>query len=123
MKTPIEHVRVSAKGKDVLIKTKRHTGLTHWNEICRIALCLSLANPTTPPKRKKDIDSNIDMDWKTLSGNFQEVLSAVTILRAQKDGIDPSNKEELAEYFRAHLERGIFSLQNVKCLKEITDLR
>lgn len=114
MKPPVEHVRVSAKGKEILIKVKRYTGLEHWNEICRIALCSSLSNPTPPPKWVKVVDSNIDMEWKTFAGPFQEELTAVILLRAQKDGIDVINKESLATYFRTHLERGLVSLQNTK---------
>lgn len=119
MKPPIEHVRVSTRGKEILIKIKRQTGLEHWNEICRIALCRSLANPTPPPKPTKIGDSNIDMEWKTFAGAFQEELSALTILRAKKDGIDILKREDVADYFRAHLERGITSLQNIKQVNEL----
>lgn len=115
MKPPVEHVRVSAKGRDILIKVKRHTGLEHWNEICRIALCRSLANPTPPPKLTKIGDSNIDMEWKTFAGQFQEEIASLILFRALKDNIDLLHDEgDLAEYFRAHIERGIASMQNVK---------
>lgn len=119
MKPLIEHVKVSAKGREILIRVKRQTGLEHWNEICRVALCRSLANSAPPPQREKTGDSNIDMEWKTFAGQFQEEFAALTIIRAQKDKVDISNKAELAEYFRNHLERGIASLQNTKSLKGI----
>ncbi len=119
MKPPVEQVRVSNRGKDILIKIKRRTGLEHWNEICRVALCRSLANPTPPPRLDKTVDSSIDMDWKTFAGSLQDVLKALTILRAKKDGIDPLKRDTLGEYFRAHLERGIISLQNVKDLIDL----
>jgi len=114
MKPPIENVRVSARGKEILIKVKKHTGLEHWNEVCRIALCRSLADPTLPPKFAKMGDSSIEMEWKTFAGPFQEELASLIVFRAQKDGIDLSRREALAECLRAHLERGISSLQNIK---------
>lgn len=118
MKPPVEHVRVSAKGREILIRVKRNTGLEHWNEICRFALCRSLANPAPPPNRAKAGDSNIDMEWKTFAGEYQEEFSALIITRAQKDGIDISNRGDLAEYFRNHLEQGIAALQKVKILND-----
>ena len=116
MKPPVDHVKVSAKGKDILIRIKRNTGLEHWNEICRIALCHSLANPTPPPQRDKAGDSNIDMDWKTFAGQYQDIFSALITSRAIKDNINNNEKEIISEYFRNHLERGISSLQKTKKL-------
>ena len=119
MRPPVEHVRVSARSKEILIKIKRRTGLEHWNEICRMALCRSFANSTPPPKLDKSGDSSIDMDWKTFAGSLHEHLSAITILKANKDGINISMKDAVADYFRAHLERGIMGLQNVKDLRDL----
>jgi len=113
MRPPVEHVRVSAKGKEILIKIKRRTGLEHWNEICRIALCRSLANPASPSKIEKTGDSAIDIDWKTFAGPIHAELSAIIIQRAVKDDIDLSKKDAIVEYFKSHLERGISSLQNI----------
>lgn len=114
MKPPIEHVRVSAKGKEILIKIKRRTGLEHWNEICRIALCRSLANPTPPPKADKLGESSIDMDWKTFSGPINDYLTCLTIYKAKIDDVDLLKKEAISDYVRSHIERGIISLQNIK---------
>ena len=119
MKPPVEHVRISAKGKDALIKIKRNTGLEHWNEICRIALCSSLANPTPPPKHERIGDNSIDIEWKTFAGAYQEEFAALTLFRAAKDGIDISKKEALADYFRNHIERGIVSIQNTKSVANL----
>lgn len=119
MKPPVEHVRVSAKGKDILIKIKRNTGLEHWNEICRIALCRSLVNPTPPPKFERSGESSIDIEWKTFAGQYQKELAALTIIRAVKDGVDTSKKDMISDYFRSHIERGIASLQNTKNLNSL----
>lgn len=119
MKPPVEHVRVSAKGKDMLIKIKRNTGLEHWNEICRIALFQSLANPVKPTMVDKSNDSSIDMDWKTFAGAVTDQLTAVFYLTAYKHDIDFTKRDIVSEYFRNHLERGIIALQNVKSLQDI----
>lgn len=114
MRPPVEHVRVSDKGKEILIKIKRKTGLEHWNEICRIALCQSLANPTLPQKLEKTSESNIDIEWKTFAGQYQQELTAMIILRGKQHGINICNKEDVSQYFRSHIERGITQLQSCK---------
>lgn len=119
MKPPVEHVRISTKGKEILIKVKRRTGLEHWNEISRIALCHSLLIPTPPPNNDKYLDVAIDIDWKVFAGIFTNELASLVIYRAQKDGIS-LNQDALPEYFRAHLERGIIMLQNIKSIEEIS---
>lgn len=119
MKPPVEHVRVSAKGKEILIKVKKRTGLEHWNEICRLALCISLANPNHAVDNTRNTDSALDIEWKTFAGQYHEELTALVFLRAQKDGVKFINKDSIMNYFRAHLERGIASLQNLKDLTNI----
>lgn len=119
MKPPVEHVRVSSRGKEILIRVKRHTGLQHWNEICRVALCHSLANPTAPPKVERAGDSSIEIEWKTFAGPYDLELAALVRYKASKDGIQISKKESMTEYFRNHLERGISCLQSTKGLTSI----
>ena len=119
MKPPVEHVRVSAKGKDILIKIKKRTGMEHWNEICRIALCRSLANKNPLSNIDKVTDSSIDMDWKIFAGVYHYELSSLILYRAQKDGVNLSKKDAISDYFRLHLERGINSLQNIKNITDI----
>jgi DNA sulfur modification protein DndE len=119
MKPPVEHVRVSAKGKEILIKIKRHTGLEHWNEISRIALFHSLTS-LTPPPAVKCTDSSIDMDWKVFSGQWSDEISALIWVRAKNDGVDLSKKDAISDYFRAHLERGIIKLNTCKSLFDLS---
>ncbi|ABQ26654.1 DNA sulfur modification protein DndE [Geotalea uraniireducens] len=114
MRPPVEHVRVSTKGKEILIKIKRRTGLEHWNEVCRVALCHSLSNPTSPPKLERVSDSTIDIEWKTFAGQYQKEFAAMIMLRSKQHGININDREEIAQYFRSHLERGIVSLQTSK---------
>lgn len=118
MKPPVETVRISSKSREILIKMKRRLGVERWNEICRVALCRSLANPTKPTKPKNGWDTAIEIEWKTFAGETSEVFSALIRMRAIQDGIDLKKKETFADYFRSHMERGVGSLQNVSCFKE-----
>lgn len=119
MKPPVDHVRISKKAKEILVRVKKRTGLEHWNEICRIAYCRSLANPIPPTNTLSHGNTAIDIEWKTFAGLFQDELIATTLIRAAKDKIDLQSKESVANYFRAHLERGIASLQNIRSLSEL----
>ncbi|WP_225071831.1 DNA sulfur modification protein DndE [Desulfuromonas sp. CSMB_57] len=119
MKSPVEHIRITEGGKDILSKVKRHTGIEHWNELCRIALFRSLATPSIPPAFNKNGDSNIDIEWKVLGGNLHAEITAIFLLRARKDGVPLQDRHILAAYFRNHLERGITMLQKVKSLQDM----
>lgn len=122
MKAPVDTIRVSSKSKDILTKMKRRLGVERWNEICRVALCRSLANPTKPSRPRQGWDSAIEIEWKTFAGENAELFSSAVRLRADKDGIDIRKKDALADYFRAHMERGIGSLQNVSRFQEYLEL-
>jgi len=123
MKSPVETVRVSARGREILIKMKRRTGLAHWNELCRVAICRSLANRAPPQSQSGGGESSVEMEWKTFAGGVGSELSALILLRAMADGIDVHSRDALANYFRSHLERGISSLQNVRSIAEMVDLK
>lgn len=118
MKPPVESVRISSQSREILIKIKRRLGVERWNEICRVALCRSLANPTKPIKPKGGWDSAVDIEWKTFAGELSEAFSAICLIRAQMDKIDTEQKDALSEYFRSHMERGIRSLQNVSTFED-----
>ena len=119
MKPPVEHVRISSKGKEALTKIKRYSGLEHWNEIARIALLRSLANPTHPTMPLQYGDISIDIEWKVFSGQWNKEISATFWIRAHKDGVDILKKDAISDYFRAHIERGINSLNTCKSLFDL----
>lgn len=119
MRAPVDHVRISTKAKEILIRVKKRTGLEHWNEICRIAYCRSLANPTPPTFTLSNGNTAIDIEWKTFAGPFQNEITAITFIRAANDKIELNDREAVSHYFRAHLERGIASLQNIRSLSEL----
>ena len=116
MKPPVETVKISARGREILIKVKRNTGIERWNEICRVALCQSLANPTIPPKSLSRGDTAIEIEWKTFAGEFSHELASAVIIRAYNDGIKTETSASVSDYFRSHMERGIASLQNTRDL-------
>lgn len=116
MKPPIENVRVSQRGKEILIKLKRNTGIEHWNVLCRWALCASLTRGSKPPKIKGVVESNVEMSWRTFAGPQSEIYTALVRHNAELHGINVDQDGALSDYFRAHLERGISNIQNVKNL-------
>lgn len=103
---PIDHIRLTQQARDQLITLKRRTGIQHWNVLCRWALCRSLAEPARPPAIKLIFDSNVEMNWRTFSGEVGDVLWALVTLRAHNDGL-PVDEETLAQQLRLHLHRGI----------------
>jgi DNA sulfur modification protein DndE len=118
MKPPVQNIRVSQRGKDALQRLKNRTGIDNWNVLCRWAVSASLAMDTPPPRWIAQEESNIDMDWKTFGGDQAETLSGLIHLSAEKHG--ESNPDALPAFFRAHLERGINAIQNVRKLSDMT---
>lgn len=117
----IEHIRLSQTARDQLITLKRRTGIAHWNVLCRWALCRSLAEAAPPPAVKLTLDSNVEMDWRTFSGDLGPVLWAALRLRCHKDGL-PLDEETLAQQFRLHLHRGIGYLVGDPRLTDVAGL-
>ena len=118
---PLDHIKVSEKAKDQLIKLKRITGIQHWNVLCRWAFCVSLAEPAVPSPVKISTDSSVDMTWKVFGGSYEEIYLGLLRQRCQQDGLGTGD-EVLANQFRLHLHRGIAYLAADKRLKSIADL-
>ncbi|MFD7077147.1 DNA sulfur modification protein DndE [Nocardioides sp. NPDC059952] len=117
----IEHIRLSQTARDQLITLKRRTGIQHWNVLCRWALCRSLAEPTPPPTIKLVLDSNVEMNWRTFSGDLGDVLWGLVRLRCHNDRL-PLDEETLALQFRLHLHRGIGYLVGDQRLSDVAGL-
>lgn len=118
---PVETVRVSDRGRDQLLTLKRRTKIRNWNTLCRWAFCVSLAEPSVPPKTDLSNDSNVEMTWRTFSGGLDELYWALLVHRCLLDGL-PTDEATLAEQFRLHLHRGLGYLYGSKELKDISDL-
>lgn len=100
----IETVRLSEKGKSQLMQIKRRTGLENWNVICRWALCTSLAEQSVPPQEEIVLDSNVEMTWKTFSGQHEKLYECLIKQRLKNDEI---SIDEMSFWFTIHLHRGI----------------
>lgn len=114
----LETVRISQRAKDQLSRVKRDTGIRNWNVLSRWALCLSLAEPTTPAPAKIVTDSSVEMTWKIFGGPDADLYHALVVERCKQDGID-IDPETVAEQFKLHLHRGIgylFGNPNYKTL-------
>jgi len=105
----IDVVRVSEKAKHQLLTLKRRTGILQWNVLCRWALLMSLAERTIPPHEEIITDSNVEMSWKTFAGALDDPITAVLLQRAHEDNVPD---EQLQQFFKIHLHRGIAYLLN-----------
>jgi DNA sulfur modification protein DndE len=117
----LEHIRVSERAKDQLIRLKRPTGVQHWNVLCRWAFCVSTADPSPPSPAKIPADSSVEMTWKVFGGAYEELYLGMLKERCRRDGLGTS-EEVLVTQFRLHLHRGIGILAADKRLKNIADL-
>jgi DNA sulfur modification protein DndE len=118
---PLDHIRVSERGRDQLVRLKRPTGIQHWNVLCRWAFCVSLADPSVPTPAKIPSDSSVDMTWKVFGGAHDELYMALLKERCKRDGLGTSD-EVIATQFRLHLHRGIGILAADRRLRSIGDL-
>jgi DNA sulfur modification protein DndE len=117
----IDTVRVSQKAKDQLMTLKRRTGVIQWNVLCRWALCRSLAEESAPSAADIQLDSNVEMDWKTFAGPDGDLYLALVQQRVVNDGFD-DDPRTVQEQFKLHLHRGIGYLAGDKSLAGIVEL-
>lgn len=102
----IETVRISSVGRDQLITLKRRTGLKHWNELGRWALCRSLAEPTRPPDVPISTDGGVEIEWRTFAGRAADLYLDLIRQRCVVDGLEPDEKT-VQKQLLLHLHRGI----------------
>ena len=122
MESPIRSVRVSANGRDQLIRLKRYTGIQHWNVLCRWSLCRSLAEPHAPSPAPLGEMSNIEMSWQVFAGPLSEAFLLALRQRLLDDQLSLDD-ETLALQFRLHLHRGIAYLagENVRKIDALAE--
>src|SRR3954471_6962727 len=99
----IETVRINAQGREQLIRLKRYTGIEHWNELCRWALCVSLAEVTRPPATKTGGEGGIEMTWRTFAGAQSDLYLALLKQRCSDDALGTA-PETLSEQLRLHIQ-------------------
>ncbi|GIH97773.1 DNA sulfur modification protein DndE [Planobispora siamensis] len=117
----LDTIRLSQPAKDQLIKLKRITGIKTWNVLCRWALATSLSDASTPLVRDIVLDSNLEMSWKTFSGEYGDIYLALIKHRCVVDGEEPST-EVVERTFSIHLHRGIAHLAGRTDLESMSDL-
>lgn len=91
------------------------TGLTP-NLLCRVGFCLSLGEPTVP-NTEEYLDEDREFNRYTLLGEYDPLFVALLRERCREDGV---STEQLPDYFRAHMNRGVVLLQ--QRAKGIADL-
>lgn len=109
----IETVRVSEKAKLQLMTIKKRTKIKNWNIVCRWAFLLSLKDKSIPAPEEIPSDSNVEMTWKTFTGNYDKLFLSLLLKRLAKDNIATS-KENISRYFKIHLHRGISFLSGTQ---------
>ncbi|MFM4676947.1 DNA sulfur modification protein DndE [Aeromonas media] len=116
----IDNIRLSEKAKQQLIVIKRKTGIENWNVLCRWGLCLSLAEESIPPFEDIQTDSSVEMNWKTFSGEINQELKTLILMRFNSEK-DKSQNIGIHDFIKLHIHRGISYLFN-KVNKNISDL-
>lgn len=86
---------------DTLVALQASTGLT-WNILSRIAIALSLKDPSLPPHVENK--SGVDIHRNALTGENDYVFKALIKQHAKRNITDD---EYFPTLFNAHLERGI----------------
>lgn len=117
----IEHIRLSQRDKDHLIRLKRRTGIGNWNVLCRWAFCASLAAKGVPPDTRIMSDSNVEMTWKVFGGQHHYAYEALLRTRCVRDGLSVE-PDVLNRQFRLHLSRGLGYLAAGGSVQSIEDL-
>tara|TARA_B100000131_G_C18088267_1_gene601110 strand:+ start:1434 stop:1820 length:387 start_codon:yes stop_codon:yes gene_type:complete len=118
---PVETIRINETGKRNLNKLKRRTKIQNWNILCRWALCISLADESSPQKINKGDWSNVEMSWATFGGNDADLYTALVHARCVADGFELEGSE-VAEQFRLHLHRGLTKLAGMEDTKSLAGL-
>ena len=121
MENPLKQFAVSETAKEQLIKLKRSTKIEQWNILCRWALCLSLAESSTPAPIPVAKNSNVELTWEVFGGEIADILLIALKQRCHQDGLG-TDTETLKQQFRLHLHRGIGYLAGDGNLQNIEDL-
>ena len=117
----VRQIRLSTSSKEKLSRLKGKTGIKNWNVLCRWAFCYSLHEGTIPTDLPIVADSNVEMSWFTFAGEYSEIYEALIVEWCRKKGIELT-EDNLAKYFKLHLERGIAYLAGTNFIKSIEDL-
>ncbi|USL34836.1 DNA sulfur modification protein DndE [Priestia megaterium] len=99
-------LKTSNETGERLASLQSTTGLT-WNILSRIALALSLRDPSMPDLVENK--SGVDINRNAMTGEHDYIYKALIRQHAQRN---ISDEEYFPDLFNAHLERGIVLLEN-----------
>ena len=117
----VKQIKLSGQAKDRLSRLKGRTGIQNWNVLCRWALCYSLSEGTIPAPQEQPADSNVEISWHTFAGEYGEIYDALIKAWCSAHSL-PVDEETLAQYFKAHLNRGISYLSGNYSIKSLDDM-
>lgn len=99
-------LKTSKQTGEKLISLQSTTGLT-WNVLARLAISLSLKDPSQPALVNNK--SGVDIHRNALTGEYDYVYKAIIRQHAKRN---IAEEEYFPDIFNAHLERGIILLEN-----------
>jgi len=99
-------LKTSKQTGEKLASLQSTTGLT-WNILARIAISLSMKDPSVP--KLVENKSGVDIHRNALTGEYDYVYKALIRQHAKRNIPD---EEYFPDLFNAHLERGIQHLDN-----------
>lgn len=116
----LNRIHLSEDSRHKLSILKGRTGLLP-NVLCRLGLSLSLVDPSIPRPENYPTDGS-EFNRYTLMGEWDSLIVALLKERCAADGL-PLDNENLANQFRAHLNRGVELLYaRVKGLSDLVEL-
>ena len=119
MNINIETVKTTQNAKNILGRIKSNTGIQNWNIICRWAFCLSLKQESAPRVIDEKLDG-VEMTYETFAGKHSNIYLALLMNSLKKHKLE-IHQLNLNKYLRAHINRGISILYNLK-MKNISDM-
>ena len=122
MKPPVDNLRLNVKAREKLIRLKRHTGINHWNTLCRWAFCLSLNDRRLPPEIDREKTVAVEMSWRIFAGDLDITLSALFATWKQQTPL--ASEIDNGELVRRHVQRGlgILESQRISKIEELLQL-
>ena len=119
MNINIDTVKTTQNAKNILSRIKSTTGIQNWNTICRWAFCLSLKQESAPRVVDEKLDG-VEMTYETFAGKHSNIYLALLMNSLKKHKLE-IHQLNLNKYLRAHINRGISILYNLK-MKNISNL-
>lgn len=109
----LDRIRLTTAAKNQLIALKRKTGIEHNNTLCRHAFCMSVANPSVPPKEAFNFNGGLEIDWRTFTGGNEALYLNLLLVRLQCDNLTP-DEATARQMLALHVHRGLSYLSSRK---------